>query len=570
MKNHISKVQVLAISTFAFSVFCTNIAAASEPEEFNLDTVLVTATRTPMTEKKIPQAVQVITAKDIENLGAANVTDALQLAANVNLSKAGMTGNQVSIRGMDTAHTLILIDGKRMAAEDANSTANVYELNRVNVSDIERIEIVRGNGSALYGSDALGGVINIITKRPGVAKTTLGINTGTEEKSTYLHYDTGKQGKWSISTSARITDVRSQQSDSDDSTNMNGPKRYIDFKADYDLGKGKGKGLTFDMSHLKEQLREYYDDDLTSSKVVINQKEWFDNNRSAYGLTYYGKDSKNNYQLRTYYNVLKKESRKTNNSAWSDFDHMQYETFVIEGKNSSKLNEKHLLTYGGEYRNNFVRGTRMGTGGDNTYEDYYLGLEKTGSEKYLENYSAYVQDEWQINEKMFIIPALRYDYHTSFGSNLSPKLGTTYNLSDNTRLKANYGKSYRVPTISLLYYEMTRSMGKRIVQVLGNPDLQPETSISFDFGIEAEKDNNWGKLTYFNNSVSNLITSETVSKTSTKTIARYINVNKAQINGVEVELGRHLNKHLSVKTTYNWLDAIDKETNERLNNRAKK
>jgi len=567
MKNHISKVKVLAISTFAFSVFCTNIAAASEPEEFNLDTVLVTATRTPMTEKKIPQAVQVITAKDIENLGAANVTDALQLAANINLSKAGMTGNQVSIRGMDTAHTLILIDGKRMAAEDANSTANVYELNRVNVSEIERIEIVRGNGSALYGSDALGGVINIITKRPGIGKTTLGINTGTEEKGTYLHYDTGRQGKWSISTSARITDVRSQQADSDDSTNMNGPKRYIDFKADYDLG--KGKGLTFDMSHLKEQFREYYDDDLTSSTAVIGQKEWFDNTRSAYGLTYYGKDSKNDYQLRTYYNVLKKESRKTNNSAWSDFDHMQYETFVIEGKNSSKLNEKHLLTYGGEYRNNFVRGTRMGTGGDNTYEDYYLGLEKTGSEKSLENYSAYVQDEWQINEKMFIIPALRYDYHTSFGSNLSPKLGTTYNLSDNTRLKANYGKSYRAPTISLLYYEMTRSMGKRIVQVLGNPDLQPETSISFDFGIEAEKDNNWGKLTYFNNSVSNLITSETVSKTSTKTIARYINVNKAQINGVEAELGRHFNKHLSVKTTYNWLDAIDKETNERLNNRAK-
>ena len=172
-------------------------------------------------------------------------------------------------------------------------------------------------------------------------------------------------------------------------------------------------------------------------------------------------------------------------------------------------------------------------------------------------------------EKMFVIPALRYDYHTSFGSHLSPKLGTTYNLSDNTRLKANYGKSYRAPTISLLYYEMTRRMGKRIVQVLGNPDLQPETSISFDFGIEAEKDNNWGKLTYFNNSVSNLITSETVYKTSTKTIARYINVNKAKINGVEAELGRHFNKHLSVKTTYNWLDAIDKETNERLNNRAK-
>lgn len=568
MPKHIflRKKYLMLLLACTYSAFC-NTAAANELDEFNLDTIVVTATRTPMEEKKIPQAVQVVTAEDIQNLGAANVTDALQLSTNINLSKAGMTGNQVSIRGMDTAHSLILIDGKRMAAEDANSTANVYELNRINVNDIERIEIVRGGSSALYGSEALGGVINIITKKSDIPKTTVGFNTGTEEMGTYFRYDSGKQGKLSISTAARLSDVRSQQSDTADSTNMHGPKRYFDFKADYDLG--NNRGLSFDMSFLKEQLKEYYDDDLSAKTPIIDQKEWFDNNRSAYGLTYYGRDAKNDYKMRAYYNVLKKESRKQNNSVWKDFDHMKYETFVIDGSNSSKLTDQHLLTYGGEYRYNFARSTRMGGGGDNIYTDNYLGLSKTGSEKSLETYSAYLQDEWQVSNKFFVIPAVRYDYHSSFGSNVSPKLGMTYNLSDNARLKTNYGKSYRAPTISLLYYEMTRNMGKKTVEVLGNPNLQPEKSTAFDISFEAEKNNNWTKLTYFNNSVSNLITSETLLSTPTHTIARYINVDKAQINGVEAEFGRRFNKNWVAKATYNWLDAIDKNTHERLENRAR-
>lgn len=75
-----------------------------------------------------------------------------------------MTGNQVQMRGNSTMHTLILVDGKRMAAENTQSSKNAYELKRINISDVERIEIIRSNGSALYGSDAIGGVINIITK----------------------------------------------------------------------------------------------------------------------------------------------------------------------------------------------------------------------------------------------------------------------------------------------------------------------------------------------------------------------------------------------------------------------
>ena len=115
---------------------------------------VVTATRTKLEEKKVPMTVKVISKEDLKKTGAYNVRDALKNVTGLNVMEAGMTGNQVSIRGMNTNATLILKDGRRMAGEDSGSTANVYELNRMNIDDVERIEVVRGAGSALYGADA--------------------------------------------------------------------------------------------------------------------------------------------------------------------------------------------------------------------------------------------------------------------------------------------------------------------------------------------------------------------------------------------------------------------------------
>ncbi|MED9919588.1 MAG: TonB-dependent receptor plug domain-containing protein, partial [Megasphaera sp.] len=135
-------------------------ADAGTEEPVQLKDVVVTATKTEEEVKAVPQAVEVWTHDDLERMGAANVRSALQLANNVSLAKAGMTGNAVMIRGMSTNHSLILVDGKRYAAEDTDVTTNVYALERLDLSDIERIEIVRGPSSSLYGSDAMGGVIN--------------------------------------------------------------------------------------------------------------------------------------------------------------------------------------------------------------------------------------------------------------------------------------------------------------------------------------------------------------------------------------------------------------------------
>lgn len=201
--------------------------------------VVVTATRTQEEVKAVPQTVEVITKEDIEQLGATDVYSALRLAANVDVTSAGMAGHNVMIRGMSTNHTLILIDGKRFAGEDTSATQNVYALGRLSLSNIERIEIVRGSASAQYGSDALGGVINIITKKSKEPSVMVGISTGSESINNYYHIDFGKQGNFSSTFDMRFSDVRKNMQAGDEGSNYYGPIQDFNFAGTWDLGNDK-------------------------------------------------------------------------------------------------------------------------------------------------------------------------------------------------------------------------------------------------------------------------------------------------------------------------------------------
>ena len=162
---------------------------------------------------------------------------------------------------------------------------------------------------------------------------------------------------------------------------------------------------------------------------------------------------------------------------------------------------------------------------------------------------------------------MRYDHDSSFGGEVTPKIGATYFISDNSRIKANWGKGFKAPTISELYMVMERAMGPMTVRVEGNPDLKPEKSTSWDISFEAEKDNNFGKLTYFNNDVKNLITTKQTGNSYFE--QGYVNVDEAEIDGVEMEIGRNLDDKWTIKATSNWLDATDKVSGDRLDNRAR-
>ena len=254
-----------------------------------------------------------------------------------------------------------------------------------------------------------------------------------------------------------------------------------------------------------------------------------------------------------------------------DWDKSTYTLWGIEGKNTVQLSDNHLLTFGGEYRQNKVEGTRLSDGGDNVHQVSQSGngivSNKYYSDKEINTWAGYIQDEWQVNDKLLVIPSMRYDHDSSFGGEVTPKIGATYFISDNSRIKANWGKGFKAPTISELYMAMHRAMGGQTVNVYGNPDLKPEKSTSWDISFEAEKDNNFGKLTYFNNDVKNLITTKQIG--SSYYDQSYVNVDEAEIDGVEMEIGRNLDDKWTIKATSNWLDATDKVSGDRLDNRER-
>lgn len=373
----------------------------------------------------------------------------------------------------------------------------------------------------------------------------------------------------------------------DEGSNYYGPIQDFNFAGTWDLGNDKEIDLT--LGYYNEHTKADYADKYTSTGVFQtskDKKEWYDYRRYDYSLGYSGKTDNSDYMIRTFYSRLDKENNLYNyrnnfpgpmeNILGSmypkyDWDKSTYTLWGIEGKNTVQLSDNHLLTFGGEYRQNKVEGTRLSDGGDNVHQVSQSGngivSNKYYSDKEINTWAGYIQDEWQVNDKLLVIPSMRYDHDSSFGGEVTPKIGATYFISDNSRIKANWGKGFKAPTISELYMAMHRAMGGQTVNVYGNPDLKPEKSTSWDISFEAEKDNNFGKLTYFNNDVKNLITTKQIG--SSYYDQSYVNVDEAEIDGVEMEIGRNLDDKWTIKATSNWLDATDKVSGDRLDNRER-
>lgn len=647
-KKKIALLTACVVSAVGHMAFA---AEADDYDEYSGADYVVTATKTQLEKKEVPQSVEVITEQKIKELGAYSVQDALRLANNIDVQDNGMTGNQVQMRGNSTMHTLILVDGKRMAAENTQSSKNAYELKRINISDVERIEIIRSNGSALYGSDAIGGVINIITKKSTTPSISVNMHTGTKDEATSFMYSSGRQGKLSLKIGGGIEKVRKLDSGvyksyskntktgavtSTDasSTNMYGTRRFLNTGLSYAFD--DNHSLDFDMNFMREQLKsfswnsmatDYTETQMTTMlaflrknaiaggapAAVVNSQAFIDkllakgytmeqlnasmpdpttikkypqisshfynNTRSDYSLGYNGKDGKHDYNFRTYFSELRKDNTSwyknlnTNADKFVDFDQNNYKQLVVEGKDSYKMDDNNTLTFGAEYKKDIMNGTHLKGRGTDQHDVTVNGKSKTSSEVSSETAAVYLQNEWKIGDKLLLIPAVRIDHHDSFGTHTSPKLGATYKLSENARVKANWGKGYRAPTLYELYSQMEKvGMAPMPVNVIGNPDLQPEESTNFDFGFEAEKGKVSGKVSYYQNKIKNMIDGGDYDpdKLAQNIIwSKYINRGEVEIKGLESEIGYNFDEHWSVRGVYNYLDAKDLETGDRLAYRAR-
>lgn len=579
-------------------------AQAEELPVYSFDEVVVTATRTENDVKKVPASTQVITQEDIKRGGATSVRNALSMYANIfQKSKVRGGGHDIIIRGMETKHSLVMVNGRRISNEaDANGLGNAMSLDRININDVEKIEIVRGPSSALYGSEAMGGVLNIITK-PSKEQTLLtGLEHTSEDTSHWWHADTGRIGNFSMTLDARFNKINRSMPDTATESDPYGTAQtynaslnyyvndhsYVNAYMDYysqhlktDMGTPTMKPITLTTSSGKMSLSGQAMLEGTGSKA-FKQKN--------YGISWNGKTDKNDWQIQAYMSKFNWSNTSNTKVLGSippagmegmfnyllqkkntyDFNHDEHNMWAIEGRDSLRVNDHHRVTFGAEYVKDKVAGTGLGSNGDGVHSITENGTTKLSSEKTLSSYAAYLQDEIEYG-KWFIVPAIRYDHHSAYGSHTSPKIGVTYNATDHFRIKANYGDGFKAPSVSQLYYDLDMEMGRgNWVHLTGNPNLKPEKSKSWDLGVEAEFGKGYGSLTYFDNDVDNLIASIPKGKDSNgHNLHRYENVNKARIKGLENTLGYRFNDTLEFKVTSTLLDAKNTSTGKDLTQRAR-
>ena len=542
-----------------------------------LPAVTVTALRAKQELKETPSAIEIITQKELERTGSNTLAEALKMAADLNITPSAM-GNNVSLRGMNNNQTLILVDGRRIRTEDTNDSANKYELNRMNMSTVDHIEIIRGAAGSLYGSDAMGGVINIITKKSSAPEITLGSDWTSHEKDGYFHADSGKQGKWSFAIDTRYSDTKNwgylgntsqvislgsgTYSMLTNSTNQYGRRSFFDFNSYYDLA--KSKTLNFFLDYMKEDLKsQSWTAHILSTPaysgtvLTAGYRNLFDHERWTYGLGYNGKDQRGEYELRIYHTEFNKIQKSYYSSysgtLYSDgdilsADHMTFHSTIMDGRRSLQISDRHLLTLGGDYRMEDYDSTR---------------LTESPSMKYA---ALYVQDKWKVNRSWLLIPSVRYDYVNVFGSKATGSLSSTYDINKNTRLKINLGSTYRSPTASELYMNWLHDS---YAYLLGNKNLRPETAVDFDVALETEHGHTSGRLSYFHNKIKDMIDYAYQGITSGLYTYQYYNVGNAVIQGLEAEAKQKLGTKFTLRSTYTYLDAVNSDTGESLTNRAR-
>lgn len=529
------------------SVICLALPAYAAGEDHN-DTMVVTASANEINLQDAPASISVITHEEIKRKPVQNLREVLREVPGVQLTDEGDNRKGVSLRGLDSSYTLILIDGKRVSSRNAVFRHNDFDLNWIPVDAIERIEVVRGPMSSLYGSDALGGVVNIITRKVGKAwHGTLSADTTLQ-----AHRDRGDSYNGNFFTSGPLIEdllgvkvygnLGKREKDdapaSGDSariegyTSRNGNAEFTLTPVDnQEIGFGYG----FDRQ------------DRDSDSLDKNRLE-----RQNYSLSHNGRWGFGNTELRFY-------GDKIDN----------YSSDVITSRNNSldgklvlplmAINQ--LLTFGGEWRH------------DKLSDSVNL---KSGDDASASQYALFVEDEWRLLDSLALTGGLRMDDHETYGDHWSPRLYLVWNASDTVTVKGGWANAFKAPSLLQLSPDWQSNSCRGSCSVVGSPDLKPETSESFELGLYWRGDEGWldgvsGSVTAFQNNVDDMIS---ISRTSDPALApgysnfvgfdkngkpmfRYYNVNKARITGLETELKVPFNDSWKLTLNYTYSDGRD-------------
>lgn len=552
---------ILPLSTIMAGAMTTAMADQTTPETpVVLEEVVVTATRTPHTLKDVPVETVVINRQDIERSNAQNAMDALKtvpgITSAVHDDVFGTYTWQAKMRGLsfNDGYGLILIDGQRMMGSGQSGGMGEYGigLNQLPVEMIERIEVVKGPSSALYGSDAMAGVINIITRKsPDKASGRARVSYG-----------------W-YKVKEKIKSDGSVEKPSDDGQSRNTSQAYVSF-GDHPL-EHLGYLIHYNYESADDISQEPIQSDRHSlmAKMDLTATDHLDLFLKGEVSDY---EKTDNRQEESYRLSPGLEWRPTDDHflavkgytyTW-DFVHGYpgYSHGYKHGKTGFDqaelqytwyVSDQHALTMGGEIQQQSI--------------DYIIN-NVDGSiirvKEDVDTHSLYGQDEINLFDDLTLVAGLRFDDHSNFGSEANPKLSLMYSLSEATVFRASAGRAFKSPTIRQLYYDAPYRHGDYYVQ--SNQDLKPEIGIGYSVGLEQWFWDNrlMTSLGLFRNEVEDMVVNEdTGTLYDGLPLLAYQNVEEATTQGIEL-LAKIDHQELSLTLAYTYTDSENKETGKDL------
>lgn len=556
---------------FGFLV-CSGLVFTQEKQAIDtvkvnqLNEVVVTATRTERKLSSLPLPTSIITSEVISRAGVTRLNEILaeQTGLITIPDFGGVEGIQV--QGLDAAYTLIMVDGVPLVGRSAGT----LDLSRISVGNIERIEIVKGASSSLYGSEALAGVINIITKKP--KKDNLSGNVSYRH-ATFNTNDANADFVW-----------KKKKFSGSIFTNY--------FSTDgYDLDKSTTIQTVEPYYSTTVQPKLYYE---FSEKLKLVLGNRFYHQKQEYKAVLLDENYNGDAQINEWNAQLKLEQK------WNAKINSEYEIYTTNYKTAAFLNDESNQLFEESYYDQWLfrpeirttfstekSKTTVGIGiNHETLDRTYFSSNVTFNSQY-----GFMQYDYNPTEKWNILAGFRYDNHNQYQSQFSPKLALNYKINKTISLKTSVGYGFKAPDFRQLYFDFTNSavgytvLGYNVAeerldeldsqgQILfrspgidfNNP-LKPESSVNFNFGTYFQK----GKLTIdinaFYNSISNLIDTRVVAqRTNGQNVFSYFNINEIFTYGIENNIVYNFNKEFKVSLGYQYLIAKDKSVIEAIEN----
>ncbi len=548
IKGHKILLSGVAILPLCGAAFAMEMVAVEE--------IVVTATTREANLQTAPASVSVVDQEELILRAAADLAQALQGEAGVQVSGVGQSRNGISLRGMHVEHTLFLLDGRRIASTNAIIAHSDFELTWLPPAAIERIEVVRGPLSSLYGSDALGGVVNVITKRPGDELTgAISLNNSTpynsiggEEVNANFYVSAPLvEGKLGVSVFGDYFDRAELASDLNDAVSNVEAREAATGRVNLVFTPTDNQQVDLIYSISDDQRWRNFqqgasvfrgEDDVTMEQMVLSHKgDW------SWGGT----------QLNIYRNDALRINQRDGMPGTRD---QQVIDTAIDGYTNFSIGDRHHITIGGQVR-------------DELLEDEYVAED---GDIRAQHRAVFIQDEVQLTDQLSLVGGFRADHHSFFGWETSPRAYIVYEPIDGLVVKGGYGEGFKAPSLRDLSPDFDVAIAGGAIRVIGNENLQPELSRTYEASISYQTDTWSVSGGVFKNELENLIDTTCIAGNCGVFFGRTLqfnNVDLAEILGVEVSFSAALPAGFSIDANYTHLDTEDTATGERLPNRAR-